>query len=333
MKRKIIIDTDPGIDDAYAIISAFKHPDVEILGLTTVAGNKGIDFTTRNAAGLSTYLGSQMPVYRGAVNDYVSLKNGVTEIKVEEGGGVHGATGLGSVELPVDESVYREESAVDFILESVKKYPGEVDIIAIGPVTNLALCLDKDLDTMKQVRSIHSMGGGVARGNASPVAEFNYWFDPTAVDRLFTELGPHVPIYMIGLDVTHQAVVDINDLTFIKLVGGELGELLFDIMQDYVSAYWKNNHYLGGVIHDLMTVVGYLYPEIYTKTYHAHLRCVTDSEVAFGQTVVDLKGKYPGEKNAYVPMEVDVQLYKERFMEMLFDKETAKLYRETVLHK
>src|SRR5699024_4663094 len=257
---------------------------------------------------------------------------GITTPKEEEGG-VHGATGLGSVELPVDDSVYRDQDAVDFILESVRKYPGEVDIIAIGPVTNLALCVDKDLETMKKVRSIHSMGGGVHRGNATPVAEFNYWFDPKAVDLLYTQLGTHVPIHMIGLDVTHQAIVDMNDLSFIILIGGDLGEVLYDIMQDYIAAYWKNNQYMGGVIHDLMTVIGYLYPEIYTETYYAHLRCVTDSELAYGQCIVDLQNKYGQEKNAFIPMKADVDLYKERFIELLFGEETAELYRKAVLHK
>src|SRR5699024_2815832 len=170
-------------------MSAYKHPDVEILGITSVSGNKGINYTTTNAAKLSTYFGSKVKVYRGATNDFLSLKEGKPDR--EESGGVHGADGMGSVSLPVDESVYAEKSAIDFILDTVNEYPGEVDIIAIGPVTNLALCIDKDLEMMKKVRSIHSMGGGVHKGNVTPVAEFNYWFDPTAVELLYGKLGPH----------------------------------------------------------------------------------------------------------------------------------------------
>ena len=328
--RKVIIDTDPGIDDALAIMAAYKHADIEILGITSVAGNKGLDYTTTNAGKLSTYFGSEVKVYRGASNDYVSVKEGKPDR--EDHDGVHGADGMGSVVLPVDESVFADQSAIDFILETVNKYPGEVDIIALGPVTNIALAIDKDIETMKKVKSIHSMGGGVHRGNVTPVAEFNYWFDPTAVEVMFSQLGPHLPIHMVGLDVTHQGVIDLNDLTFMKYVGGDLGKVINDMMQDYLEAYWENNRYIGAVIHDLMTVVGYLYPEIYTETYHTNLQCVTDSEIAFGQCIVDLAGKWGLEKNAHVPMSVDVPLYKEKVIEILFGKEVTEEYKKSVLN-
>lgn len=328
-KRKIIIDTDPGIDDAFAIMAAYRHPDVEILGLTAVAGNKGINYTSANAAKLSTYFGSTVPVYKGATNDFLSLKAGKPDRP--ETGDVHGADGMGSVVLPIDDSVYAEQSAVDFILETVKAHPGEIDLITIGPLTNIALCVDKDPETMKKVRSIHSMGGGVYKGNVTPVAEFNYWFDPTAVDLVFDVLGPHLPIYMIGLDITHQGITDMNDLAFMKYIGGELGEVINDMMQDYLGSYWKNNRYVGAAVHDLMAVVGYLYPEIYTEVTHANLRCVTDSELAYGQTIVDLAGNWDLVKNAYVPMKIDVALYKEKIIEILFGKENAALYKEIIL--
>lgn len=330
MVKKIIIDTDPGIDDALAIMSAFKHPDVEVLGLTAVAGNKGIDYTTANAAKLSTYFGSKVKVYRGATNDYVSLKEGKPE-RPNETGDVHGEDGMGSVQMPIDDSVYSDQSAIDFILDTIKENPGEVDIIAIGPLTNLALCVDKDPETMKLVRSIHTMGGGVYKGNVTPVAEFNYWFDPTAVELVFSELGPHLPIYMIGLDVTHQGIIDFNDLGFMKLIGGEMGELIYNMMQDYLKSYWHQNNYIGAVIHDLMAVIGYLYPEIYTDVRHANLRCVTDSTVAFGQTVVDLADNWDLEKNAYVPMAVNVDLYKEKTIAILFGEEARQSYCKSVL--
>lgn len=328
-KRKVIIDTDPGIDDALAIIAALKHPDLEVLGLTSVAGNKGIQFTTDNAARVLTYFDSGVKVYRGATNDYLSLKAGAGE-RADEAGFVHGATGLGSVDLPINSDVYANQNAIDFILETIQANPGEVDIIALGPLTNLALCVEKDLETMKQVRSIHSMGGGVHRGNRSPVAEFNYWFDPTAVDLMFTELGPHVPIWMIGLDVTHQGIIDMNDLTFMKMAGGELGAMLYEMMQFYVNTYWHQNGYMGAVIHDLMAVIGYIYPDMYSEIYHANLRCVSDSELAKGQCIVDLHDQFKWEKNAYVPMKADIAFYKEQTMAILFGEEAAEDYKKRV---
>jgi len=332
MKRKVIIDTDPGIDDALAIMAAIKNPDIEILGLTTVAGNKGLDLTSANAAQVSTYFGSKIPVYKGAANDYQSIKDGdlVREITEE---GVHGSNGLGGVQLPLDESVYNDKYAIDFILDQVKENPGEIDIIALGPLTNLALCLDKDVETMKQVRSIHSMGGGAYRGNRSPVAEFNYWFDPLAVDLLYQNLGEIVPIYMVGLDVTHQAIMDANDLAFIKYIGGDLGQIINDMFGDYMQAYWEQNGYIGTVIHDLMVVIGYFHPEIYGDIYHSHLRCVTDSELARGQTIVDLNDQFKQPKNAYVPMKANSDLYKQKTMRMLFGEEVEELYVKRVLNQ
>lgn len=328
-KRKVIIDTDPGIDDALAIMAALQHPDLEVLGLTSVAGNKGIEFTTDNAARLLTLFESDIKVYRGATNDYLSLKAGESE-RADEAGFVHGASGLGSVELPIDSSVYGEGDAIDFILETIKAHPGEVDIIALGPVTNLALCIEKDIETMKQVRTIHSMGGGVHRGNRSPVAEFNYWFDPTAVDMLYTQLGPHVPVWMIGLDVTHQGITDLNDLTFMKMAGGELGELIFEMMQFYVNTYWHQNGYMGAVVHDLMAVIGYIYPEMYQDIYHVNLRCVSDSVLAKGQCIVDLRDQFNWEKNAHVPLSADIKFYKEAIMSVLFGEDVAEDYKKRV---
>ena len=328
--RKIIIDTDPGIDDAIAMIAAFKHPDVEILGLTSVAGNKGLSFTTRNAAAISTYFGAEVPVYQGAANDLVSIEQGQPE-RDDEAGFVHGVTGLGTVELSHDPKVIQDQAAVDFILETVAKYPGQVDIIALGPVTNLALAVEQDLAVMQQVRSIHSMGGGVYRGNRSPVAEFNYWFDPVAVDRLFTRLGEAVPIYMIGLDVTHQAIMNMNDLTFIRFIGGELGELIYEMMRGYVASYWEQNGYIGAVIHDLVAVMGYLYPEIYPAVYHRHLRCLSEGELSWGQCVVDMQRQFGGAANAYIPLEIDVKSFKERFVEVLFGPEIRERYQEAMV--
>lgn len=328
-KRKVIIDTDPGIDDALAIMAALQHPELDVLGITSVAGNKGIQFTTDNAARLLTYFDSEVKVYQGATTDYLSLKAGATE-RADEAGFVHGKSGLGSVELPINPLVYGDTDAVSFILETVKAHPEEVDIIALGPVTNLALCIEEDLNTMKLVRSIHSMGGGVHRGNRSPVAEFNYWFDPTAVDLLYTQLGPHIPIWMIGLDVTHQGITDLNDLTFMKMEGGELGELIYEMMQFYVNTYWHQNGYMGAVVHDLMAVIGYIYPEMYQDVYHANLRCVSDSDLAKGQCIVDLHDQFKWKKNAYVPMSARISFYKEKIMAVLFGEEVAEDYKKRV---
>ncbi|MCK5387961.1 MAG: nucleoside hydrolase, partial [Candidatus Izimaplasma sp.] len=210
--RKIIFDTDPGIDDAYAIITAMKHPDIKVLGICTVAGNKGIEFTTTNAQKLIKLMNYDCQVYKGAKDSLLKV--------ADDAGATHGIDGLGGVPLAYDKSSLSSISAVDYILNTVKENPNEIEIIAIGPVTNIALAIRKDKETMKKIKAIYTMGGGVYRGNITPVAEFNYWYDAQATKEMF-ELGVDVPIHMIGLDITHKSIVTNNDLEFMKMTGGE----------------------------------------------------------------------------------------------------------------
>lgn len=326
MKRKIIIDTDPGIDDALALIFALQHPEVEVLGITSVGGNKGLDNTTDNVTRILNYFNSDIKVYKGAETSYSHSVAKDFEMNLDyDKETIHGSDGLGAVQLEKNDELIADKNAVDFILETINEYPDEVDIIALGPLTNLAYCIDKDEETMKKVKSIHSMGGGVYRGNRTPVAEFNYWFDPYAVNRVFS-LGESLPIYMVGLDLTHQAVLDMNDLTFMKLVNPELGNLIGGMLESYIQSYWENQKILGAVMHDLTALVGYVYPEVYTKTFHSNMHCVTENNSSIGQTIVDLENEQNDARNAYVPMDLDVRLYKEIVIEVLFGKDILEDY-------
>lgn len=326
-KRKIIIDTDPGIDDAIAIIAAMKYPGFEILGITSVAGNKGIEFTTDNACKIVEYMNYDCKVYQGAYSNYVTVK---AELPAnhQDGGDVHGKDGLGGANLKAAPQRLSSMSAVEFIIESVKKYPGEVEIITIGPMTNIAFAIEHDREAMKKVKAIHSMGGGVFQGNMTPVAEFNYWFDPEAVEIVYS-IGEEVPITMVGLDATHQCKVDINDLTFMNLAGGDLGELIHRMTSDYVDAYWRQNKIIGIVIHDLVAVIGAIYPEIYTKVVFSNLRVATEG-LAKGQCIVDLVDSWKLPKNAYVVMGVDVHCFKQRFIELCFGQDILTLYDKVI---
>ena len=320
--RKIIFDTDPGIDDAYAIITAMKQPDMRILGLCTVAGNKGIEFTTTNAQKLIKYMNYDCKVYKGAKDSLLKVAN--------DAGETHGIDGLGGVALDYDDSSLSTISAVDFIINTVKANPGEIEIIAIGPVTNIALAIRKDLETMKQVKAIYTMGGGIYRGNITPVAEFNYWYDAQAVKEMF-DLGFFVPIHMIGLDITHKSIVTTNDLEFMKMVGGDLGELLYDMILPYVKSYWKFSRYTGCVIHDLLCVIYAIDPTVCPseKIYHSRLG-VSTTGITIGQTIADIVDSWKQPKNAYIPLEVNSDKYKEKFFEIVFGEKVAKMYRKYV---
>lgn len=325
LKRKVIIDTDPGIDDALALIFALKHPELDILGITSVGGNKGIQNTTDNVTRILHAFNADTKVYVGKIIPYSNLMDVTFDTGIDyEKETIHGADGLGSVDLPTNDAYIAEKDAITFILETVEKYPNEVDIITLGPMTNIAYCIDKNSVVMEKVKSIHSMGGGIYRGNRTPVAEFNYWFDPYAVNKVF-DLGKKLPVYMVGLDLTHQAIMDMNDLTFMRFVDPYLGGMINEMLVDYVKSYWHNFGMIGAVMHDLTVVVGYVYPELYQEVLHTKMHCVTEDGSAIGQTqITDAQ-----EKNAYIPMTLDVAAYKNRIIEIIFGKENLEKYSHT----
>lgn len=327
MKRKVIIDTDPGIDDALAIIFALKHPDIEVMGFTSVGGNKGLKNTTDNVTRVLNYFDSDIKVYKGSDSNYSETIDSEFKMALDYSKEtIHGADGLGSAKLDKKNDLISEMDAKTFILKTVKQYPNEIDIITLGPLTNIAYCIDADSETMKLVKSIHSMGGGVHRGNRTAVAEFNYWYDPHSVNKVF-ELGEFLPVYMVGLDITHQAVLDMNDLTFMQLIDPTLGTLINQMLEGYIVNYWENQRILGAVMHDLTAVVGFMYPELYTEVLHANTYCVTDKSPTIGQTLVDTEDKW---KNTHVPMTLDVNLYKEKVIEVIFGENALKEYRQHV---
>lgn len=327
-KRKIIIDTDPGVDDALAIIYALYHPDIELLGITTVGGNKGLETTSLNATRVlnnfttitepMVFKGKQRPFAEALGSDF-SRHIDYSKEKI------HGEGGLGQANLIPNEKIISDKDAISFILEKVNEYPDEVEIIALGPLTNIAYCIEQDEEIMKKVKSIHSMGGGIQMGNRTPVSEFNYWFDPHAVNKVFS-IGTDLPIYMVGLDLTHQAVLDWNDLSFIRLAGGENGHVIYKMLIDYADFYWDFHNLLGAVMHDLTVMIGFTNPEIYEEVAHANMQCVEDDGPASGQTVVDLNHKLKNEKNAYIPLKLDLHAYMKSMLEVLFGEEVYNKY-------
>lgn len=328
-KRKVIIDTDPGVDDALAIIYALKHPEIEVLGITTVGGNKGLETTSLNATRVLNRFDNILKpiVFKGKNRPYAEEIDKLFNRNIDyDKEVIHGTEGLGQADLISNEKLISDKDAVSFILETVKQYPDEVDIIALGPLTNIAYCIEQDESTMKKVKSIHSMGGGIHRGNRTPVAEFNYWFDPHAVNKVFS-IGEDVPIHMVGLDLTHQAIFDWNDLAFIRLNGGETGSIIYSMLTDYAEFYWGQHRILGCLMHDLTAMVGYAQPDIYTEIAQANMQCVIDEGPASGQTIVDLENRWGHAENAYIPLELDVNAYMQSIFEVFFDEEVAKEYK------
>lgn len=317
-KRKIIIDTDPGIDDAFAITTAFQYDGFDVLGLTTVAGNKLIDVVTANGSKLIKLNHANTKVYKGASQTIAQAEHKASATNVENADSVHGVDGLGGVTLPIDENNISDIHAVDFILDTVKKYPNEVEIIAIGPLTNLALAIQKDRQTMKKVKAIWSMGGGVLKGNMTPVAEFNYWYDPESVAITYS-LGNVVPIHMVGLNMTKKSGFKKIELQLLEECG-EIGHILHSMVKKYGEEY--GNEEIDCVIHDLACVIYAINQDICPKNsiYFANLQIPEDG-LCKGETIVDLIDSWKLEKNAYVPMDINRDLYVKEFYKYAFTKE------------
>ena len=319
--RKIIIDTDPGTDDAIAIIAASKNKDFDILGITTVAGNKGIDITTNNALKLVKLCNITCKVYQGAEKSLLDQSH----LLSENDDSSHGSDGLGGiVKLDYDTKDLSDKHAVDFILETVKANPNEVELLVIGPVTNIALAIKKDLETMKKIKAIYTMGGGVYSGNMNPVCEFNYWFDGLST-KIMYDLGKFVEIHMVGLNVTKPSYFTANDFWFIRLEGKELGRVIFDIQTSVMkSSGLLEEGIIGNIIHDLLTVM-YMIDNSILKTVRANVSIATNDFI--GQTVVDTHNEVT---NAFVAIDVDIKKYKESFINLVFKEEVGLLYKNHV---
>lgn len=275
---KVIFDTDPGIDDAMALLYLGKLPEIALLGITTVVGNADIATTTRNALFLRQQFGLTAPVIRGAGEtlDGVSKPEPVI---------VHGHNGLGDIAIPaVDETGLMAGTAHQFIIDTVRAHPGEVTIIAVGRMTNLALALRQDPAIAGLVKQVIIMGGAFGyegrSGNITPAAEANIHGDPVAADEMFAASWP---IVVVGLDVTHDIILDEDYLEALAADAGANGEMLAQMSAHY-ARFYKDVMGLAGVVgHDLLAVTYLLHPEWF-KTRSGPILVLRDG-IAAGQTI------------------------------------------------
>lgn len=274
--HKVIFDTDPGIDDAMALLFLHRHPDIELIGITTVFGNAPIELTTRNALFLKQQWGLTAPVAKGAGKTFDPAR--------PEGYWptfVHGENGLGDIDIPdVIDLPLDPRPAHHFIIETVKAHPGEITIIAVGRMTNLALALREEPDFAALVKDVIIMGGAFdLRGNVSPAAEANIHGDPEAADLVFTAPWR---VTVIGLDVTLKTVMTGKFLDEMAKEGGKDVQLLSDLSQFYIEFY-KTRTGDGMVIHDSCACVYLVAPELF-ETRSGPIRVVCGG-IADGQTI------------------------------------------------
>jgi inosine-uridine nucleoside N-ribohydrolase len=300
----IIIDCDPGHDDAIALLLAIASPEVELIGVTTVAGNTTIDKTTNNALRILELAGrSDIPVYRGADRPFIRAQDVATH--------VHGESGLDGPELPPPSTREQELHAVDYLAQEIRARDGKVTLIPTGPLTNIGLLFALHPDVRPE--RIVVMGGAIGEGNRTPAAEFNIWADPEAAQRVFVEGGDTT---MIGLDVTHRALI--TDAHTERMRGaGRVGKVVAELM-DFYARFHKSRYpdLEGSPMHDPVCVAHVIDPSLVT-VLAAAIEIDCSGGPSWGRTNVDWRNReHFGEPNAKVGVDIDG----ERFAALVVDR-------------
>ncbi|WP_438751748.1 nucleoside hydrolase [Pararhizobium sp. O133] len=255
--HKVIFDTDPGVDDAMALLFLHNHPEIDLIGITSVFGNASIETTTRNALYLKQQWNIAAPVAKG-----LGETLDPTRPHVEWPTSIHGDDGLGNIGVPETVDLACDpRPAHRFIIDTVRANPGEVTLVAVGRMTNLALALRDDPDIAVLVKEVVIMGGAFdVPGNITPAAEANIHGDPEAADVVMTAPWP---VVVVGLDVTEQTVMTRKRLADIVAAGGRQAKLLSDISQFYIEFYEQHVED-GMVVHDSCACVYVVAPQLFT---------------------------------------------------------------------
>jgi len=299
-RQPLIIDTDPGQDDAVAILLALASPEIHLLGITTVAGNVPLDLTEVNARKICDLAGRQdVPVFAGLSRPLVRRL-----VTAEH---VHGRTGLDGPDLPPPQTPLQEQHAVDFIIETVRKEPsGSVTIAPIGPLSNIAMALQRAPDIAPRIKQIVLMGGGCLEGgNITPAAEFNIYVDPHAAAVVF---GAGIPITMMPLDVTHKALTTAKRNGALRAIGNRTCTAVAEMLgffERFDEAKYGSD---GGPLHDPCTVAWMIAPELFSGR-HCNVEIETASELTMGMTVIDWWQVSGRPHNAFVVGDLDADAF------------------------
>lgn len=301
----IILDCDPGHDDAVAIMLALGSPRIDVLGITTVGGNQTLAKVTRNAQSvLEVCKRPDVPVYTGAPRPLVH------EVEVAES--IHGDTGMDGPHLPEPSVAVQDQNAVLFIIDTVMNAePGTVTLVATGPCTNIALAARAEPRIVERVREVVIMGGGYHGGNWTAAAEFNIWVDPEAARMVFED---DWPVTMVGLDLTHQALATAEVEAKAKEIGSDVAEFFLGLMDFFREAYKENQGFDDPPVHDPCTIAYLLDPSI-VSTQKVPVRVETRGEFTVGMTVADFRAPAPEDCHTQVAVKLD----HEKFWDLVMD--------------
>jgi pyrimidine-specific ribonucleoside hydrolase len=296
----ILIDCDPGHDDAIALVLALASPEVDLLGVSTVAGNQTLDKTTANAIRVLDFVGrTDIDVAAGADRPLVREQHVAAN--------VHGETGLDGPDLPPPQRDPVAAHAVEFLAAKIRASAEPVTLVPVGPLTNVALLLALHPDARPE--RIVLMGGAIAEGNVTPAAEFNIWADPEAAVRVFKS---GIDVMMVGLDVTHKALFTQAHMARLT---GRSGQMVAELLRFYNTFHQKVYKFDGSPIHDALAVASVLNPNL-VGTLKRNVEIDTESELCRGRTVVDLWQRTEREPNAHVGVEVDA----DAFLDLLIER-------------
>ena len=277
-RRRIIIDTDPGQDDAVAILLALASPELEVLGITAVAGNVPLDLTQKNARKICELAGRpDIPVYAGSVRPLVRPL-----VTAEY---VHGKTGLDGPDLPEPTMPLQEVHAVDYLIDTLRRE--EVTLCALGPLTNIAQVLIRAPEVAGNIREIVAMGGGLFEGgNTTPAAEFNIYVDPHAADVV---MRSGRPVTLLPLDVTHKCLTTRERVEAFRAIGTPVGTAVAELVDFFERFDIEKYGSGGGPLHDPNVIAWLLDPELYGSRF-INVEIETRSELTMGMTVADWWG-------------------------------------------
>lgn len=307
MSLPIILDCDPGHDDAIALILALASPELELKAVTTSAGNQTPDKTLRNALRILTLLQrSDIPVAGGAVKPLMR------ELIIADN--VHGESGLDGPELPEPSFAPQTCNAVELIAQTLRASQQPVTVVATGPLTNIALLLTSHPELNAKISRIVIMGGAAMLGNWTPAAEFNIYVDPEAAEIVFQS---GLPIVMAGLDVTHRAQIMSEDIERFRKLGNPVAGVVADLL-DFFMEYHKQEKwgFQGAPLHDPCTIAWLIKPEIFTCV-DRWVGVETQGKYTQGMTVVDYYSLTANQPNTTVMMDVDRQAFVDLLVERI----------------
>jgi inosine-uridine nucleoside N-ribohydrolase len=304
MKQKIIIDCDPGHDDAIAILLGAHHPDLELVAITTVAGNQSVDKTTLNALKVCTLANIRsVPIARGMDRPLLRAPMFAAD--------VHGESGLDGPDLPEPDIQTVQQHGVDLLIEVLLDSDGDITLVPTGPLTNIAMAMRREPRIIPKIKAISLMGGAIGLGNTTPSAEFNILVDPEAAAIVFA-CGR--PITVSPLEVTHQALATEEIIGRIRAIDRPVAIFVADLFTYFGDRYRTLFGFPSPPVHDPCAVAAVVDPSI-LQAQMMHVAIETKGEWTSGRTVCDVNGKLKTEPNARVGYGLEV----ERFWNMVIE--------------